>query len=88
MKKSLILVLLVLLCVVPSFAAGNTVNVSAVPATFQVTTSTASGVDNVLSYYGLGAEVTYQRAIAKGFFLEAGVGNSYIFLKGDRPVFA
>ncbi len=88
MKKTLILALLVLLCATAAYAADNALKATAIPYAFQITTSSASGEDDVLSNYGLGAEVTYQRAIAKGFFLEAGVGNSYFFLKGDRPVFA
>lgn len=76
-----------MLCVVPSFAADNAIKVTGIPYAFQVTTSSADGVDDVVSNYGLGAEVTYQRSIGKGFYLEAGVGNSCLFLEDDRPVF-
>jgi len=87
MKKALVLALLALICIVPAVAADNSVKVSGIPYAFQITTSSADGVDAVHSNYGFGLEASYKRDFSMGLFAEAGVGYGCFLLSGDRPAF-
>lgn len=87
MKKSIILVLVALICVSAVFAADNSVKVSAVPVGFQISTSSAEGVDSVKSRYGLGLEAAYQRYLVKGLFVEGGLAWHTFLMKDDKPAF-
>lgn len=87
MKKSVVLVLVALICVSAVFAADNSVKVSAVPVGFQISTSSAEGVDAVKSRYGLGLEAAYQRYLVKGLFVEGGVAWHTFLMKDNKPAF-
>lgn len=87
MKKSVILVLVALLCVSAVFAADNSVKFSVVPYGMQISTSSAAGQDAVYSRYGIGLETSYQRKLVKGLFFEGGIGWNTFLMKDGRPKF-
>lgn len=87
MKKSVIMVLVALICVSAVFAADNSVKVSAVPFGFQISTSSADGVDAVKSRYGIGLEAAYQRKLAGGLFAEAGLAWDTFLMPDSKPAF-
>lgn len=87
MKKSIILVLVALICLSAVFAADNSVKVSAVPVGFQISTSSADGAAAVKSRYGLGLEAAYQRTLVKGLYAEAGLAWHTFLMKDNKPAF-
>ena len=87
MKKSVIMVLVALICVSAVFAAGNSVKASVVPYGLQISTSSASGAEAVKSRYGIGLEATYQRKLVKGLFVEGGIGWDTFLMKDGKPAF-
>ena len=88
MKKAIITVLVVGLCLSAVFASDNTVKASVVPYGFQISTSTASGQDPVKSRYGIGAQISYQRKLFSGLYAEVGLAWDTFFMSGERPVFS
>ena len=87
MKKSIVLILVALICVSAVFATDNSVKVSAVPFGFQISTSSAEGVDSVRSRYGIGLEADYQRYLVKGLFAEAGLAWDTFLMPDSKPAF-
>ena len=87
MKKSVILVLVALLCVSAVFAAGNSVKLSVVPYGLQISTSSASGQDPVKSRYGFGAQAIYQRDLIGGLYAEAGLAWDTFLMPDNKPAF-
>ena len=87
MKKSVIMVLVALLCLSAAFAADNSVKASVIPYGFQISTSSAEGQDAAYSRYGIGFEATYQRKLSKGFFAEAGLGWDTFLMRDGKPAF-
>lgn len=87
MKKTIIAVLLVALCLSAVFASGNTVKVSVVPYGLQISTSSASGQDPVKSRYGVGAQAIYQRDLIGGLYAEAGLAWDTFLMPDERPNF-
>ncbi len=87
MKKTIIAVLLIALCLSAVFASGNTVKVSVAPYGLQISTSSASGQDPVKSRYGFGAQAIYQRDLISGVYAEAGLAWDTFLMPDERPNF-
>lgn len=87
MKKSVVMVLVALICLSAVFAGNNSVKVSAVPYALQISTSSEAGVDAVNSRYGFGLEAAYQRKITGGLFAEAGVAWHSFLMPDSKPLF-
>ena len=87
MKKSVIMVLVALVCLSAVFAADNSVKVSAVPYGLQISTSSAAGSEPVKSRYGFGLEASYQRKLTGGLFAEAGVAWHTFLMPDSKPAF-
>ncbi len=87
MKKIIVSVLLVALCLSAVFAASNTFKVSVVPYGLQISTSTATDQDPVKSRYGYGAQAIYQRDLISGVYAEAGLAWNTFLLPDERPSF-
>ena len=88
MKKSVIMVLVALICLSAAFAADNSIKASVIPQGFQISTSSAEGVDSVKSRYGFGLEAAYQRKLAGGLFAEAGVAWHTFLMPDSKPAFS
>lgn len=87
MKKSIILVLVALICVSAVFAADNSVKVSAVPYGLQISSSSAEGQASVYSRYGFGLEAAYQHKLTGGLYAEAGLAWHTFLMPEDKPAF-
>jgi len=87
LKKSVVMVLVALICISAVFAADNSVKVSAVPYALQISTTSEKGVDSVNSRYGFGLEAAYQRKLTGGLFAEAGVAWHTFLMPDSKPAF-
>lgn len=87
MKKIVVSILLVALCVTAVFASGNTIKASVVPYALQISTSTVDGQDPVHSRYGFGLQAAYQRDLFSGLYAEAGLSWDTFLMPDDRPAF-
>lgn len=88
MKKTVLSVLLVALCLSAVFASGNIVKASVVPYGLQIATSSVSDQKPIKSGYGFGAQVSYQRDLFGDFFAEAGLTWGTFLMPEDRPAFS
>ena len=87
-KKTMVVLCLCVVALSCAFAADNSVKASVIPYGFQISTSSAEGVDSVKSRYGFGFEATYQRKLSKGFFAEAGLGWNTFLMPDSKPAFS
>lgn len=85
MKKTFLL-LVIALSVLPIFASKNNVDVKLAPYALQVATSKKEGSDPVLSTYGFGADISYQRDLTERLFLEGGLSWNTYKLKDRNPL--
>jgi hypothetical protein len=84
MKKSIVLVLVALICISAVFASGNSIKASVVPYGLQITTSSAAGQDSVNSKYGFGLNVAYQYQY-KHLIVEAGFAWDTFLMPDNKP---
>ncbi|MCR5760916.1 MAG: hypothetical protein K6F82_02800 [Sphaerochaetaceae bacterium] len=87
MKKLLLIFLLSVLLTSVAFAADNSIKASVVPYGFQISTSSTEEVDPVNSTYGIGANVSYSRKLAKGLFAQAGLFWDTFLLPDGKEAF-
>ena len=89
MKKSILLILVVLVCVSAVFAAGtNSIKASVVPYGFQISTSSAEGQDAVKSRYGIGLSAAFKHEFeGSGLFTEAGLAWDTFLMPYSKPAF-
>ena len=85
MKKTFLL-LVIALSVLPIFASKNNVNVKLAPYAFQVATSEKKGDDPIVSTYGIGSDISYQRNLVGGLFAEGGLSWNTYWLKDRDPL--
>ncbi len=85
MKKTFLL-LLAALSVFPAFASKNHLHVKFAPYAFQIATSEKDGDDPISSTYGIGADISYQRDLARGLFAEGGFSWNTYTLKDKDPI--
>lgn len=85
MKKTFLL-LVIALSVLPIFASKNNVNVKLAPYALQVATSEKKGDDPIVSTYGIGVDISYQRNLEGGLFAEGGLSWNTYKLKDRKPL--
>ena len=85
MKKTLLL-LIIALSILPIFASKNNVDVKFAPYCLQIATSREEGSEPVLSTYGIGADISYERSITDELFLEGGLSWNTYKLKDRKPL--
>ena len=85
MKKTLLL-LIIALSILPIFASKNNVDVKFAPYCLQIATSREEGSEPVLSTYGIGADISYERYLTDELFLEGGLSWNTYKLKDRKPL--
>jgi len=85
MKKTLLL-LAIALSVLPIFASKNNLYVKLAPYAFQIATSEKEGDDPLLSTYGIGADISYERNLEGGFYAEGGLSWNTYTLEDKEPL--
>ena len=87
MKKTIVLVLVALICVSAVFASKDSIRVSVVPYGFQISTSSESGVDAVKSRYGIGLNAAWQHQLPNNFVAETGLAWNTFLMPDSKPAF-
>ena len=87
MKKTIVLVLVALICVSAVFASKDSIRVSVVPHGFQISTTSVQGQDAVKSRYGIGLNAAWQHQLPNNFVAETGLAWNTFFMPDSKPAF-